>query len=289
MANKNVILRKQIGEVIYDLMVKTSAMMVYIDDSTTLSDKLTSMLEDITDSKTKLTTLIGEGPATSITSQIESAVTEAIDAIKNESDPNSLAGKIAALNVAVTAINNSDTGILATAKKYTDEKIGLSDTAYSTVKAYVDAVKSDIVSTVSGAFHFKGVVDYVSELDTNTAVEGDVYQVRYSGSTGTNPLNAEYAFDGEKFIELGSFVDLSGYLTADAVTSAIATAKTEAIDAAAADATSKVNTAKTEIVGIIDAYKATNDAAVAKKARIIVSTTEPEDLTESDVWAQVIE
>ena len=62
----------------------------------------------------------------------------------------------------------------------------------------------------------------------------------------------------------------------DATTKADA-AKDAAISAAAADATSKVEAATTEI-----------NATVATKARFIVSATEPLDLTESDVWAQVV-
>ena len=84
------------------------------------------------------------------------------------------------------------------------------------------------------------------------------------------------------------------------MTGAIATAKTEAIAAAAADATSKANTAKSEAINEATATAAADasskadaakDAAIAvanTKARFLVSDVQPEDLTEADVWAQVI-
>ena len=98
MANiKQTILKKKIGEVIYDLMIKTTSTMVYVDDSTTLETKLASMIADINDSKSKLATLIGDNEVKAITTQIDEAVQAARDAMENESDSNSLAGKIKAI------------------------------------------------------------------------------------------------------------------------------------------------------------------------------------------------
>lgn len=304
MANiKNVILKKKIGDIIYELRMKTSTAMVYVDDTTTLAAQLTTMLADISDSKTKLAALLGDDQATSITGQIETAVNDAIAAIENEEDPDSLAGRIVALENAVAAINDESTGILATSKAYTDEKIGLSGTQYTTVKDYVDSVKTDLNASIAGAFHFKGTVDYVDLLPTEGVSTGDVYQVRYRGEStaaGTTELNAEYAYDGTSFVELGSVIDLSAYSTTEQVTSAINTAKQGAIDAAAADATSKANAAQSaaeataqgkldEAVGTINNSISGLTTTVNGKARFIVSEEEPTDLTESDVWAQVVE
>lgn len=277
MANiKQTILKKKIDNVIYDLMIKTTSTMVYVDDTTTLETKLSSMVTDISVAKAQLATLIGDGEAKAITAQIDEAVKAAVDAMNNESDAASLAGKIKAVTDAVNAINNETTGILAQSKTYTDEKIGISGTAFSTAKEYIDDKVSSVTSAIAGAFHFKGSVDYYDQLPTENVVEGDVYQIKYagaSGDAGTTLLNAEYAYNGTEFVELGSIVDLSAYSTTEQVTSAINTAKTEAITAA----DEKIAAAKTEING-----------SVATKARFIVSETEPADLTESDVWAQVV-
>lgn len=304
MANiKQTILKKKIGEVIYELLVKTTSTMVYVDETTTLETKLTSMIADITDSKTKLATLIGDDEVKSITSQIDAAVAAAVAALKNEEDPASLAGKIKAINDAVTAINDPSTGILATAKSYTDEKIGISGTSFSTAKEYIDDKVASVTSALAGAFHFKGSVGYIDKLPTEGVSEGDVYQVTYQGTSteaGTKPLNAEFAFNGTEFVELGSVVDLSAYSTTEQMTSAINTAasnaKSEAIAAAASDATTKADAAKDAAISAaaadatskVEAATTEINATVATKARFIVSATEPLDLTESDVWAQVV-
>lgn len=353
MANvKNAILRKKIGEVLYELRVKTSSAMVYVDDTTTLAAKLTEMLADIADSKTKLTSLLGSDAASSITGQIEAAVQDAVDALTDEDDSESLAGKIKAINESIDSINDTTSGILATSKAYTDEKIGLTGTAFATVKAYVDDAVTTVQNNLSGAFHFKGVVDYADELPTEGMAIGDVWQVNYRGTKtegGTDEVNSEYAYNGEDFVELGSIVDLSEYSTTEQVTTAIGLAKTGAEETAAADATSKANAAQAAAIAAAaadatekadaaqaaaeataaadatekaDAAQAAAEATaaadattkanaaqaaaeetaatalsgavstinttMATKARFLVSETEPEDLTESDIWAQII-
>lgn len=292
---RQAILKKKIDNAIVELLIKTSSAMVYVDDTTTLETKLTEILTDINTCKTQLSTLIGDDPASSITGQIEAAVNEAVEALTNAEDPDSLAGKIAAINTTIEAMQNETTGILATAKAYTDEKVGLSGTAYTTAKEYTDAMKDEVKASLAGAFHFKGNVDYVDLLPTEGAVEGDVYQVKYRGTSteaGTEPLDAEYAYNGTEFVEFGSNVDLSAYSTTEQTTAAINTAKTEAIEAAATDATTKANTAKTEAIAAsaeaLDTAIEGVNTTMATKARFLVSETEPEDLTESDVWAQIV-
>lgn len=72
--------------------------------------------------------------------------------------------------------------------------------------------KTEIDGKLSGVFHYKGMVDYYTELTAKTdAQQGDVYIVRYTGTSGTTPLNAEYAWTGEAWEEFGGIIDLSGY------------------------------------------------------------------------------
>jgi hypothetical protein len=313
MANfKNVILKKKIDNVVYDLLVKTSVSQVAFDDTTTLSAKMTTMLSDITDSKAKLTTLLGADEATSITGQIETAVNALRDALTDEADASSLSGKIKALQEAIAAINDPTDGILVTAKTYTDDKIGLSGTAYTNVKDYVDAAKAEINASIAGAFYFKGSVDYASELPDVDMSAGDVYQVKYAGTSGTVELSSEFAYDGTTWVELGSIVDLSAYYTSAQVTTAINAAKTEAIQTAAADATTKANaaqaaaiqTAATDATTKANAAQAAAEATASAalttavgqinttmegKARFLVGTVIPEDLTEADLFALIVE
>lgn len=336
---KNVILKKKISDTIYELRCKTIAAMVYVDDNTTLASQLTTMLADISDTATKMSALLDGAQASSIATQISTAISTAVNAIEDDTDPTSIAGKLAAAQTAINAINDASTGILATAEAYTDTVAGLSGTGYSTVKDYVDNAISTVTSDLAGAFHFKGSVNYVDLLpdpdDPNATVEeGDVYQVVYRGTStdaGTDLLNAEYAFNGTAFVELGTIVDLSAYSTTAQMTSAISAAQTAAEATAAADATSKANAAQAaaeataaadatskanaaqaaaEATAAADATSKANAAqaaaeqtaatalqsavttindSIATKARIILSTTQPADLTESDIWAQVIE
>lgn len=141
--------------------------------------------------------------------------------------------------------------------------------------------KTEVDGLVSGAFHFKGVADSIDESGNliidgkilTTMKNGDVYQID----------NKEYVYDGTSWVELGFNVDLSNYAT----TAAVATAKQEAIDAAATDATTKANAAETnaksyvetqlesystttEVEGLIDTAKTdlNNNIATAKQEAI---------------------
>jgi len=75
----------------------------------------------------------------------------------------------------------------------------------SFVKEAVDDVKADLAS----AFKFKGVVATMADLEAiENPANGDVYQVT---NAGTGRTNAEYAYNGTAWVELGTTVDLSGY------------------------------------------------------------------------------
>ena len=57
-----------------------------------------------------------------------------------------------------------------------------------------------IVSFPQG-FNYKGEVDYISDLPTTGNTVGDVYTVKYRGSSGTDPLNDEYVWGKYEGIE----------------------------------------------------------------------------------------
>ena len=84
-----------------------------------------------------------------------------------------------------------------------DDSTQIATTSF--VKEAVDDVKADLAS----AFKFKGVVATIADLEAITDPEnGDVYQVT---NAGTGRTNAEYAYNGSAWVELGTTVDLSGY------------------------------------------------------------------------------
>ena len=98
------------------------------------------------------------------------------------------------------------------------------DIAAST--SYVRTAITDLKTQLSGALHFKGVVDTFDDLPTENE-EGDVWQVR--SSEFGNDLEFVWTLNagtGEgKWVELGTFVDLSAYPTRNEMVSAIETAE----------------------------------------------------------------
>ena len=284
---KNTILRKKIGATIYDLMVKTVTTMVYDNNGTTLDDLLTAINTTISSHSTTLDTMLGGGAAYNIST----AISNAISAVTDETDSStpSLGYRVKTAEAAISAINNATTGILATSKAYTDEKIdvtAMTTAGYNNVSAYIAGVKTELEGKISGALHFKGTVNYVDLLPDPSGqtapAEGDVYQVLYRGTStqaGTDPLNAEYAFNGTDWVELGSIIDLSNYFNKTEVTTAIAAAKQEAIQSGQTYTDGLVGKTAMNAAGY-------NDAAtwIATKSNIYVSTQQPANLTESDLW-----
>ena len=110
MATKDVILKKKIGNVIYDLMVKTTAAMVQYDSSQTLSAYLSTLATTVANSAATLADLTGDDTSKNIAGMIAAAIAELEDA----TDPNSFESRIAANAAAISAINDATTGILAT-------------------------------------------------------------------------------------------------------------------------------------------------------------------------------
>ena len=51
----------------------------------------------------------------------------------------------------------------------------------------------DAIASLPAGFHYKGAVDYYSDLP-NDAEEGDIYIVRYQGSSGTTPDGTPYVW-----------------------------------------------------------------------------------------------
>lgn len=69
---------------------------------------------------------------------------------------------------------------------------------------------------LSSVYTYKGSVDYKSQLPTN-ASNGDVYNVKYAGTSGTTPDGTNYAYVAadKSWDALGGVADLSGYVTQD--------------------------------------------------------------------------
>lgn len=100
---KKVLLKKKIDAVIYDLYVKTSAELVQVTDSQTLTQKLAAIDASVADAKGKLDKLLGSDDATSISKQIDDKVGALKAELTNDKDANSLAGKIAKVTADLAA------------------------------------------------------------------------------------------------------------------------------------------------------------------------------------------
>lgn len=172
--------------------------------------------------------------------------TELNNAITAEADRAKAAEKVNA--DAIAAINNAETGILKQSKNYTD----------TTVAAAVEAVKSSLASALT----YKGQKATFDELPTEGNKCGDVWSVTDKSAEYVWIVDDEEAGAGH-WEELGTTVDLSGYATKEKVATDIATAKGEAIAAAATDATTKANKALEDAKDYADGLAKNYDAAGA--------------------------
>ena len=214
-------------------------------------------------------TAIGEAAQAAATAQAEVDAVEsivsgmytneqidnAIEAAKTAStyDDTEVKEDIQANADAIAAINNAETGILKQSKDYTD----------TTVEAAVEAVKSSLASALT----YKGQKATAAELPTENNKCGDVWTVADKSAEYVWIVDTEETGAGH-WEELGTAVDLSGYATKEQVATDIATAKGEAIAAAATDATTKADKAledaKDYADGLAGNYEVAGAAATAE-------------------------
>lgn len=116
-------------------------------------------------------------------------------------------GHISEYGTAVTSMPASDVSAwakAATKPSYNFSEIGSTPTSisgYGITDAYT---KSEVDGLVSGVLHYKGTKATVSALPSSGNITGDVWHVTADGS--------EWAWDDTTWQELGTAVDLSGYV-----------------------------------------------------------------------------
>lgn len=182
-----------------------------------------------------------------------------------EPDTQTVEGLTETVNTHTTQIGQLQTDVTSNTTNITNLTTNLADNYYK---------KTEVDSLVSGAFHFKGVAGSIDESG-NLVIDGEILTTMKNGDVYQID-NKEYVYNGTSWVELGFNVDLSNYAT----TAAVATAKQEAIDAAATDATTKANAAETnaksyvetqlesystttEVEGLIDTAKTDLTSAIA--------------------------
>lgn len=95
---------------------------------------------------------------------------------------------------------------------------GFADLTITNKKAVLDLSTYAKLDDITRVMNFKGVVDYFNNIaDVATPAVGDVWIVRYRGSSGTEPANAEYICTGTSptvtWEMFGTTIILDGYAT----------------------------------------------------------------------------
>ena len=195
--------------------------------------------------------------------------------------------KVTALETALGEVLDSSTGILANAKKYTDElangQVKTNKTAienlgnlkadkattlagYGITNAYTKEEADTVISTaVANAGHLKReiveILPSASSADVHT-----IYMIKDANYTDENNKYNEYMVIHGVWEKIGtSRVDLTGYATSTDVS----TAKSEAITAAEKDATAKANEAYSKASTDLSAYQTSNDEKVTSNTTAI--------------------
>lgn len=199
----------------------------------------------------------------------------------------------------MTDVNNAK----SEANSYTDgqvdaaktELIGSGSGSSTTIKGVYDEAKTytdqQVAAQIGSAYKAAGSVNFASLPELAANEEGKVYNVTDAFTTnenfiesagnkypaGTNVVCVDSDDAGTyKWDVLSGVVDLSAYDTATVAQGKIDAAKQAAIEAAAADATQKANTAEQNAKSYADGLKTTIDGSIALKA----DKTTVDELTE---------
>ena len=355
MANmKQVLLKKKIEGVIYDLYVKTSAALVQYDETTTVATKVAAVEAVANKAKADLATLMGTDGSKSISAMIDEKVNALKTALTNEADATSLAGKIKANATAVAAAqkaaddeatrakaaektltdnlgaaNTKLTALIGTdanksaraiaaeeiAKQLIPENANEALDSLKEIAAWIQAhpaeasamnAKITALETKTGTIDDKSadLVTYVknqvaAEKTRATAAEGanataaaNAKKAADAAQTTANAANkaasdeATRAKAAEKTLtdNLGALKTKVGDIPATGVG-----AKSASVVAYAAAVAADAKKAATDEATRAKGVEGSLQTAVNARARFLVSAAEPTDLTESDVWAQIIE
>ena len=283
MAAKTAILKAKIEGIIYEMMVKTTAANVYVDDSTTLAAKLSSIISDIA---TKASTSdLNSGLATKANvshTHAQSEVTGLTDALAAKASTKALTEGLA------TKADASHTHAQSEVTGLTDALALLA--AKTEVTSAIDALRQEMLgdTPVEAYNTFTELAAYIAEhkeaADALTAAVGNKAD-KATTLTGYGITDAYTKTEVDTKIS-DAISSATGGESAASVKAALETYKTNndaRVDALEANTHTHAN--KT----VIDGITANKVSAWDGNATIYYSATEPANLTAKDLWVQIVE
>lgn len=253
MATRNAILKAKLEGVIYEIMVKTNAANVMVDETTTLATKLASIIADCATKATKTELTEGlAGKANSSHTHAQADVTGLTDAL-------SARPTTEAMNTAIsTAIS---------------DLIGGAPETYDTLKEIADyiAAHEDVVTALNAAIGSKA---------DKTAFEAVKATVDALGTLATKSIVTEAELDDSLKAKINASAEGNhSHANKDLLDTYTQT------EANLADAVAKKHSHDNKAV--LDGITSDKVSAWDGKARVLFSSTEPADLTDKDLWVHL--
>ena len=296
MSAKNAILKAKLEGVIYEVLVKTNAANVMVDENTTLAAKLTSILADIatkanTSDMTAALAAKAEKSHTHAQSEItgltdllatlatSASVTSAIDGLRQEmlgDTPVEAYNTFTELAAYIAEHKEAADALTAAVGNKADKATTLS--GYGITDAYtkkeVDTKISDAISEATGG-------------ESAASVKSALEAYKTSNNTRVKAIEDDYlkAADKTALQTAISNGDTSTLTTAKNYADGLNTAMGTRVDALEANTHTHSN--KTVLDGITANKVAAWDGK--GEANIYYSTTEPASLSDGDLWVQIVE
>ena len=296
MSAKNAILKAKLEGVIYEVLVKTNAANVMVDENTTLAAKLTSILADIatkanTSDMTTALAAKAEKSHTHAQSEItgltdllatlatSESVTSAIDGLRQEmlgDTPVEAYNTFTELAAYIAEHKEAADALTAAVGNKADKATTLS--GYGITDAYtkteVDTKISDAISEATGG-------------ESAASVKSALEAYKTSNDTRVKAIEDDYlkAADKTALQTAISDGDTSTLTTAKNYADGLNTAMDTRVDALEANTHTHSN--KTVLDGITANKVAAWDGK--GEANIYYSTTEPASLSDGDLWVQIVE
>ena len=294
---KNAILKAKINNVITELLVKTDAANVYVDDNTTLATKLSAIIADIaTKASTQDLTNGLAGKANSSHTHAQSEVTGLTDALALLSSKQEVTNAIDALRQELLG----DTPVEAY-NTFT-ELAAYIETHEEAASALTAAVgnKADKATTLAGY----GITDAYTKTAADKAID-DKISAASGGVKASEVQSALNAYKTSNDTRVDALEAAKHTHSNKTVLDGISSAKVAAWDAAQSNAQEYADGLNTAMDTRVDALEADKHSHSNKtvldgitsakvtawdgKGKVYYNAAEPSGLTANDLWVQIVE